>query len=77
MNNKLLEIAEKAYMDMITSKGSEQDKKDSLCIYFAEYVRSKVPEFEQDEESGQDEEITGEFKSKEDIDKFFLEKYNV
>ena len=23
------------------------------------------------------EEITGEFKSKEDIDKFFLEKYNV
>ena len=25
----------------------------------------------------QDEEITGEFKSKEDIDKFFLEKYNV
>lgn len=25
----------------------------------------------------EDEEITGEFKSKEDIDKFFLEKYNV
>lgn len=24
-----------------------------------------------------DEEITGEFKSKDDIDKFFLEKYNV
>ena len=48
MKNKLEEIAEKAYMDMITSKGSEQD-----------------------------EEITGEFKSEEDIDKFFLEKYNV
>ena len=44
MNNKLLEIAEKAYMDMITSKGSEQDKKDSLYKYFAEYARSKVPD---------------------------------
>lgn len=29
------------------------------------------------QKKAQDEEITGEFKSKEDIDKFFLEKYNV
>lgn len=29
------------------------------------------------QKKAKDEEITGEFKSKEDIDKFFLEKYNV
>lgn len=37
-------------------------------------VQKKINEIWQDYTG---EEITGEFKSKEDIDKFFLEKYNV
>lgn len=43
MTNKLLEIAEKAYIDISTSKVAKQDAIKALCEYFVEYALSKIP----------------------------------